>query len=232
MPNYLGRREVLFNETIPTLNNMGIPTEVFDAIPYQSLNYNTDLTNKVTNTDQVLFFNNRVYTVDGKTNEYPLGSNMALCIGHQSIWEECVENNMNYLILEDDVIIQNLYENQKIIKQSILSFLSITEPSILYLQATSPAQERPKYKLKKYPDSKLSKYNDVLYQVSNTSRDWAGTAAYMINPAGAKKFIERSNSNGITAPDAFIDRSIRDNVIRVFIPQNYDKSFLLHPELG
>jgi GR25 family glycosyltransferase involved in LPS biosynthesis len=219
------RRDFLINNTIPILKINGIDLNFFDAIMFQDLDFDRSLQHKVYDFNHSISHNNRVFLLD---KEFPTGFEIALCLGHMYLWEMSVKYNKCILILEDDVMVdQQKIEN---IKQSFVDFDNISEPSLLYLQSTNPCTVNPKTKLKGYPNIWLQNYTDTLIKVSNNYVDWSGSAAYYLNPSGAKKLLKRVSDKGLRSSDGFIHRAILEKYIDVYIPKNYQQCFLLHPE--
>ena len=225
--NYYLRRNILINETIPTLKKIGITIKCHDAILYENLKYNRLNEHLFFNPNAELNFKRKKYKLD---NPHPIGFEIALLLGHYQLWNKCIKLNESILILEDDVIIDNfgLYN----IHNAIIDFNIIDEPALLYLQSTTPSTEKPKRTLKNYSSDILFNYSQYLFKVSNNHYDWSGTAAYVINPKGAEKLIEKVNDTGIMTPDGFIHRAFQERKLNPYIPKDYRNNFLLHPDLS
>jgi len=226
--NYYLRRNILLNETLPKLKSIGIKVSLHDAILYESLKYDRSNEHLYFNPKIEINFKRKKYKLD---NPHPIGFEIALLLGHYQLWNKCIKLNESILILEDDIIIEN-DNNLNIINNAIIDFKNIDSPALLYLQSTTPSTEKPKRSLKNYSYDILFNYSEFLYKVNNDHYDWSGTAAYVINPKGAEKLIERVNDIGIMTPDGFIHRSFQEKRLNPYIPKDYRNNFLLHPELS
>lgn len=222
--NYNKRRKFLLENTIPALGSMNIEVSFLDAIMYPDLIFDRAFESKNFIPKKQITHNDKQFLID---NPFPSAYEIALFIGHFSIWEYSLKTNKSILILEDDALIKN--ECKQNILTTIKDFLSITNPALLYLQTTDPCDVNPKTKVKEYPENKLQKFNN-LFKVNNNHCDWSGTAAYLINPECAKKLIERSNNIGVKCSDGFIHRAISENFMDVYIPYKYREGIFLHPE--
>lgn len=222
--NYLNRRNFLFENTLPALAQMNIDASFFDAIMYLDLDFDRSLEGVTHDPKKRIEHNGRFYLID---NPFPSAYEIALCMGHLSLWEYCINIGKPLLIMEDDVLVKTEYSNN--ILSSISEFCDITDPAILYLQATHTDTPNPKTKLKYYDPNFLEK-RSTLFKVSSSYYDWSGTAAYAVNPSGAKKLIERSELAGIRTPDGFVHRAISEKYLDPYIPVQYTNSVLLHPD--
>jgi len=226
--NYYSRRNILLNETLPKLKSIGIKVSLHDAILYETLKYDRSNEHLNFNNKIEINFKRKKYKLD---NPHPIGFEIALLLGHLHLWIKCVKLNESILIIEDDVlIIDNLSLSN--IHNSIIDFKNIDEPALLYLQSTTPSTEKPKRTLKNYNADILFNFSQYLFRVSNEHYDWSGTAAYVINPKGAEKLIERVNDIGIMTPDGFIHRAFQERRLNPYIPKDYKNNFLLHPDLS
>jgi GR25 family glycosyltransferase involved in LPS biosynthesis len=222
--NYFNRKTFLVNDTIPKLKSMNIDVSFFDAIAYKDLIFDRNFEWKTHEPKKIIEYKNKSFLVD---NPFGCAFELALWLGHNLLWEECAMTGKSMLILEDDVMIKD--EEKDNIQMSIQNFESfIKEPAILYLQSTSPCTPNPKNKLKGYPQEKLYKVNS-LYKVNNSHGDWSGSAAYVVNPLGANKLLERSKNIGAKCIDGFIHRAIQEKYINAYIPEKYTQSIHLHP---
>jgi GR25 family glycosyltransferase involved in LPS biosynthesis len=227
--NYFKRREILFNETIPSLKDIGIESSFIDAIMHPTLVFDRSNENKsYVGSKAKIAHLNREYTVD---NPHPSAFEISLCMGHMHAWEFGIVENKPVLVLEDDVIIPD-ETHKKVIKDSILDFLNINEPAMLYLQATNGSTPRPKIKLKTYNESKIKQVTNNLYKVDNNYPDWACSASYLVNTKACINLVNRANSIGLRASDGFIHRAVQENLMNAYIPVNYEKSILCHPTLS
>lgn len=222
--NYNNRRKFLLDNTIPMLEGMNIQVSFFDAIMYPNLVFDRNLEHKSHNPKLKIQYQNTNFLID---NPFPTAYEIALGLGHYFLWKESADTNNPLLIMEDDVLI--LEQNKENIVSSILEFLSIQEPAILYLQSTDPCTLNPKVKLKQYSEHNLQRHSK-LFKVNNNHSNWSGTAAYIVNSFGAKKLIQRANEIGLKCSDGFIHKAINEKYIDVYIPCNYKQAVLLHPE--
>lgn len=227
--NYFKRREILFNQTIPSLKDIGIESSFIDAIMYPTLVYDRNDENKSYTPFKKLVHLGQEYTIG---NPHPNAYEIALCMGHMHAWQSGVDENQPVLVLEDDVLIPDEAHKQ-VIKKSIEDFLlNVNEPAMLYLQATSINTPIPKTQLKTYNPYKLSKNTEYLYKVDNDWPDWAGSAAYVVNVKACLNLINRANTLGLRASDGFIHRAVVEHLMNAYIPVNYKKSILCHPTLS
>ena len=142
--NYFKRREILFNQTITNLKDIGIESSFIDAIMYPTLVYDRNDENKSYTPFKKLVHLGQEYTL---TNPHPTGFEIALCMSHMHAWQSGVNENKAVLVLEDDVLIPDETHKQ-VIKNSMQDFLNINEPAMLYLQATNGNTPIPKIRLK------------------------------------------------------------------------------------
>lgn len=151
------------------------------------------------------------------------------------LWKECVEKNKTMLILEDDAFLpsQNI--------QTIISAIEQYEKlpslnSILYLLSQCPQNTQ----MKEYKKSKLISFNDNFFEwipdrtytsSDDLYEDVSGTAAYVVTPTVAKLLCEFAEKTGAECTDRFVGRACSENKISIFIPNQFDKLFLLHEQL-
>lgn len=226
--NYYKRREIIFNQTIPNLQDIGINFSFIDAIMYPTLVYDRNNEGKIHNPLAKVRHLNREYNVD---NPHPSAFEIALCIGHMHAWESSLLENKPVLVLEDDVLIPD-EEHKKVIKDSIEDFLKINEPAMLYLQATYGNDPIPKIRTKTYPQNKVEKFSNILYKVHNNFPDWAGSSAYVVNTKACFNLIQRANECGLRCSDGFIHRAVMEHRMNAYVPINFKKSILNHPTLS
>lgn len=226
--NYFKRREILFNQTIPNLKDIGIEASFIDAIMYPTLVYDRNDENKSYTPFKKLVHLGQEYTI---ANPYPSGFEIALCMGHMHAWQSGVNENKPVLVLEDDVLIPDETHKQ-VIKKSIEDFLNINEPAMLYLQATYGNVPIPKTRLKTYNSNRLLKVTENLYKVDNNYQDWSGSSAYVLNLKACLNLINRANTLGLRASDGFIHRAVEEKLMNAYIPVNFEKSILNHPTLS
>lgn len=220
---YFNRKKFLLSDTIPKLKALNISASFFDAIPYPDLEFDRGYEHGTHSPKVSIQYTNRSYLVD---NPFPSAWELSLYLGHYSLWQESIDLNALILILEDDVLIKQ--DSLSILMASIHDFNRITDPAILYLQSTTP-YIRPAIQLKSYSHERLVRL-DSLYRVNNDHCDWSGTAAYVVNPLGASKLIERGNTIGAKCSDGFIHRAIQEKYVDAYIPVQYTRGIHLHPE--
>ena len=226
--NYFKRREILFNQTIPNLKDIGIESSFIDAIMYPTLVYDRNEEAKSYTPLKKIVHLGQEYTL---SNPHPSGFEIALCMSHMHAWQSGINENKSVLVLEDDVLIPDETHKQ-VIQKSIEDFLNINEPAMLYLQATDGSTPRPKTKLKTYSENKIKKVTDNLYRVDNDYSNWACSASYLVNTKACINLVNRANSIGLRASDGFIHRAVMEHLMNAYIPVNYKKSILCHPTLS
>jgi glycosyl transferase family 25 len=113
---------------------------------------------------------------------------LGCALSHKKLWEECVENNISYLIFEDDIIPHKNFNN---IFNQILSSLNNIKYDIFYLGYNE------------IPGFRKIKINDV---ISKPGGLITGMYAYMVSPQGAKQLLS------IFPLNKQIDSSISDNI--------------------
>jgi len=226
--NYFKRREIIFNQTIPNLKDIGIESSFIDAIMYSTLIYDRNDECKSYTPLKKLVHLGQEYTL---SNPHPSGFEIALCMGHMQAWQSGIDENKPVLVLEDDILIPDEIHKQ-VIKKSIEDFLNINEPAMLYLQATYGNTPIPKTRLKTYNSNRLLKVTENLYKVDNNYQDWSGSSAYVLNVKACINLVNRANSIGLRASDGFIHRAVMEYLINAYIPVNYKKSILNHPTLS
>lgn len=222
--NYLDRHDFLVNHTIPLLLKLGVSASFFNAIMYSDLDFDRAFEGNSYSPKKNLKFNGLDYILD---NPFPTGYEIALCLGHASIWNMCIELGESILVMEDDIMLKSEYLDN--LRNAISNFQEISDPAILYLQSTDTCTPNPKNRLKAYNQSHLMPIGS-LFNVDRAHSDWSGTAAYVVNVNGAKQLINRSQTVGLRTPDGFIHRAISENYLDVYIPQKYSEGILLHPD--
>jgi GR25 family glycosyltransferase involved in LPS biosynthesis len=220
---YDKRKNFILSDTIPKLESININASFFDAVPYPDLEFDRNYEHKIHNPKLEIEYLDHKYLVD---NPFSSAWELSLYVGHYLLWKESVRLNVPILILEDDILVKD--DNLSVISSSIQAFTAISEPAILYLQSTTP-YIKPIVQLKSYSHDRLITLNS-LYLVNSDHADWSGTAAYIVNPSGAKQLIERGNTVGGRCADGFIHRAIQEKYVNAYIPIQYTRGIHLHPD--
>jgi glycosyl transferase family 25 len=113
---------------------------------------------------------------------------LGCALSHKKIWEECIGNNINYLIFEDDIIPHKNFNN---IFDQILSSLNGIKYDIFY------------FGYNEIPGFRKTKINNV---ISKPAGLITGMYGYMVSPQGAKQLLS------IFPLNKQIDSSISDNI--------------------
>lgn len=210
-----GPRYSYVTETlIPLLLSNGLDASIFPAITPKDIE----------TTDDEIRLLGRTFR-RGRMREGHLAppSSVSLSLGHYLLWKDAVESNRSVLILEDDAA--SNHASLDVVMNAIHNFSQIKSPSILYLQSSCPwrAGNPPK----EYHPSFLRETEHGLLLLSSSWYDLSGTAAYMVNPEGAKVLAGIMETRPVWAVDGMIHDAVKMSSISVFLPKNHQNNFTL-----
>lgn len=139
----------------------------FPGIDGRTIDINTIDKNIISDNarQDILSGNQRIF---GITLTY---GSLGCALSHKKIWEECADSSKPYLIFEDDIIIDNTFDNKLI---EILQYLSQEDYDICYLGC---------YEI---PGLKQTEINTVLCKPSGLV---TGLYGYIVTPSGANKLL-------------------------------------------
>jgi GR25 family glycosyltransferase involved in LPS biosynthesis len=143
-------------------------------------------------------------------------------LSHVTLWFLCAVTNQQTLILEDDAELPD--ENQKNVLFAAEEFRFYSRPAVLHLLSAIPSLE---HGTKQFSDYEPVSYAAGLLRLRSV-HDLSGTAAYAINPAGAKVLTDVAIRDGTLPTDGFIHRAFERREIDVLVPATHQRCFMLY----
>jgi len=131
---------------------------------------------------------------------------IACFLSHLQLWENCVEDNVPYIILEQDAVFQRKFEHEQVLQMSDYHFISLNEPQ---RGATPKADVYRKWIEENYKGTNGVGIAPVPYvRPTELPAGLPGHSAYYIKPEGAKKMLHLVKRYGCWPNDSIMCKQL------------------------
>lgn len=201
---FVKRRQYVEQRLLPQMSHL-MHAEIFDAVTDEDFGV----------ADGMVYYGEKGLKINaGNTGNF---------LSHLGLWEWCVQEGDQLLILEDDAELPD--ENQRGVLFALETFEHYDKPAVLHLLSAIPSLE---HETKNFRDWKMiTVAGRTLLRLEKCS-DLSGTAAYAVNPAGAEVLAAAALRDGTLPTDGFIHRAFERREIDVLVPENYRRMFFLY----